>query len=58
MIIQAFCTKIEDMNVDGMWFQLLHQSFPGRVFSHFSDHNWSPRSCDLRPLDCLRFFEV
>ncbi|XP_078047551.1 uncharacterized protein LOC144475472 [Augochlora pura] len=65
MIIQFFVPKLQDMDVDGMWFQqdgatchtaretiqLLHESFPGRVISRFGDQNWPPRSCDLTPLD-------
>ena len=31
--------------------QLLHETFPGCVLSHFDDQNWLPRSCDLIPLD-------
>lgn len=65
MIIQFFVPKLQDMDVDDMWFQqdgatchtaretiqLLHESFPGRVISRFGDQNWPPRSCDLTPLD-------
>ena len=65
MITSFFLPRIEEMNVEGMWFQqdgatchtaretiqLLHQSFPGRVISRFGDQNWPPRSCDLTPLD-------
>ena len=29
----------------------MHETFPGRVISHFGDQNWPPRSCDLIPLD-------
>ena len=31
--------------------RLLHETFPGRVFSRFGDQNWPPRFCDLTPLD-------
>ena len=31
--------------------QLPHETFPDRVLSRFGDQNWSPRSCDLTPLD-------
>ena len=65
MIIQIFVPKLQDMDVDDMWFQqdgatchtarktiqLLHESFPGRVISRFGDQNWPPRSSDLTPLD-------
>lgn len=49
-----------------MWFQqedakcrtvretikLLHETFPGHhLFDRFGDQKWSPRSCDLTPLD-------
>ena len=65
MITSFFLPRIEEMNVEGMWFQqdgatchtaretiqLLHQSFPGRVISRFGDQNWPRRSCDLTPLD-------
>ncbi|CAK9804715.1 hypothetical protein ANTQUA_LOCUS4205 [Anthophora quadrimaculata] len=64
MIIQVFVPKLQDMNVDDMWFQqngatchttretiqLLHEPFPGRVISRFGDQNM-PRSCDLTSLD-------
>ena len=38
--------------------QLLHETFPGRILSHFGDQNWPPRSCDLTPLDFFLLFEV
>ena len=31
--------------------QLLYETFPDRVLSRFGDQNWSPKSCDLTPLD-------
>ena len=31
--------------------RLLHETFPGRVFSRFGDQNWPPRFCDLTSLD-------
>ncbi|EFN78033.1 hypothetical protein EAI_06421, partial [Harpegnathos saltator] len=51
MINQFFVPKLQDMDVDDMWFQqdgatchtaretiqLLHESFPGRVISRFGD---------------------
>ena len=65
MITQFFLPKLDDIGVANMWFQqdnaichtanktiqLLHETFPGRVFSHFGDQNWLPRSCDLTSLD-------
>ncbi|XP_018359883.1 PREDICTED: uncharacterized protein LOC108759083 [Trachymyrmex cornetzi] len=65
MITEFFLPKLDDIDVDDMWFQqdgatchtaretiqLLHETFPGRVLSRFGDQNWPPRSCDLTPLD-------
>ena len=31
--------------------QLLHETFPDRVLSHFGNQNWPLRLCDLTPLD-------
>ncbi|EFN79402.1 hypothetical protein EAI_09473, partial [Harpegnathos saltator] len=61
----CFVSKLQDMDVDDMWFQqdgatcrtaretiqLLHESFPGPVISRFGDQIRPPRSCDLTPLD-------
>lgn len=60
-----FWPEIEDMDVGDKWFQedgatchtarsilaLLQQKLPGRVISRFADVNWTPRLCDLTPLD-------
>ncbi|EFN78794.1 hypothetical protein EAI_16705, partial [Harpegnathos saltator] len=64
MINQFFVSKLQDIDVDDMWFQqdgatchtaretiqLLHESFPGRVISRFGDQIWPPRTYDLTPL--------
>ena len=64
MITQFFLPKLNDIDVANMWFQqddatchtatetmqLLHETFPGRILSHFDDQNW-PSRCDLTPLD-------
>lgn len=61
MITQFFVPKLQDKDVDNIWFQqdsatchtaretiqLLHESIPGHVISCFGDQNWPPRSCDL-----------
>jgi len=53
------------MDTDNMWFQqegatyhtshatmdILHERFEGMVISRGGDVNWSPRSCNLTPLD-------
>ena len=63
MIIQFFVPKLQDMDVDDMWFHqqdatchtareiihLLLESFSGRVISRFGHQNWPSRSCDLKP---------
>lgn len=60
MITQFFLPKLDDINVNNMWFpkdgatchthretlQLLRETFPG-----FGDQNWPSRSCDLTPLN-------
>ena len=60
-----FWPKLNDMEVDDMWFQqdgatchtadatmdILHERFEGMVISRRGDVNWPPRSCDLTPLD-------
>jgi len=65
MITNFFGPEIKDMDLDNMWFQqdgatshtirpilaILQQKFWGRVISRFGDVNWSPRSCDLTPLN-------
>lgn len=65
MLTDYFFTKIEDYDLDDMWFQqdgatshvtranrdLLQEKFPGRLISRLADVNWPPRSCDLTPLD-------
>ena len=65
MLTDYFFTKIEDYDLDDMWFQqdgatshvtranrdLLQEKLPGRLISRLADVNWPPRSCDLTPLD-------
>ena len=65
MITTFLWPKLEDIDIDDMWFQqdgatchtadatvtLLHEKFPDRVISRKGDVNWPPRSCDLTPLD-------
>lgn len=60
-----FLPKLNDIDVDDtLWLQqdgatchiareiiqLLHETFPDRVLSHFGDQNCPPRSRDLTPL--------
>ena len=65
MITDFVLPAIEEYGLQNMWFQqdgatwhttranmaLLQETFPGRVISCRGDINWSPRSCDLTPLD-------
>lgn len=65
MITDFFFPKMNDMDVDDMWFQqdgatchtsnatiaILNGKFEGMVISRRGDVNWPPRSCDLTPLD-------
>ena len=65
MITQFFLSKFNDIDVANIWFQqdnaachianetiqLLHETFLGRVLTHFGDQNSPPRSYDLIPLD-------
>ena len=65
MINEFLWSEFEDMDVDDVYLQqdgatcdtsgetigLLREKFPGRVISRNGDYNWSPRSCDLMPLD-------
>lgn len=65
MITDFFWPKLNDMDVDDMWFQqdgatchtadatmdILHERFESMVISRRGDVNWPPRSCDLTPLD-------
>lgn len=65
MLTDFFWPKLNDMEVDDMWFQqdgatchtadatmdILHERFEGMVISRRGDVNWPPRSCDLTPLD-------
>ena len=65
MINKFLWSELEDMDVDDVYLQqdsatchtsgeiigLLREKFPGRVISRNGDYNWSPRSCDLTPLD-------
>ncbi|CAK9811660.1 Transposable element Tc3 transposase [Anthophora quadrimaculata] len=65
VITTFFRVKLNNMNVDDMWFQqdgatchtsketvaLLTEMFNGHIISRGGDINWPPRSCDLTPLD-------
>lgn len=65
MIIRLYKPKLQDMDVNDMWFQqdstkylaareinrLTHKPFVGHVISRFGIRNGSPRPCDLTPLD-------
>lgn len=65
MLEKILWPQLEDMELDGMWFQqdgatahttnanidFLHTKFPERVISRNGDVNWPPRSCDITPLD-------
>ena len=65
IITQFFLSKFNDIDVANIWFQqdnaachianetiqLLHETFLGRVLTHFGDQNSPPRSYDLIPLD-------
>ena len=62
---QIFLAYIDDMDVSDMWFEqdgatcdtttetlnLLQTKFPNRIISRNSAVNWTPRLCDLTPLD-------
>ena len=63
-IIDFVLPAIKEYKLENMWFlqkgskchtranmTLFEETFPGRVISHRGDINWSPRSCDLTPLD-------
>lgn len=63
MITDFFWLKLNDMDVDDMWFQhdgatchtvdvtidVLHEQFKGMVISRKGHVNWPQRSCDLTP---------
>ena len=65
MLNELLFSKIEEDNIDSIWFQqngatchtanvtidLLHTVFENRIISRNSDVHWPPRSCDLTPLD-------
>ncbi|CAH2237439.1 jg3568 [Pararge aegeria aegeria] len=65
MITDYFVPELDGMNVDELWFQqdgatchtahvtidLLKETFDERIISRNGPVNWSPRSCDLTPLD-------
>ena len=65
MITNFLWPELNGMDVEDVWFQqdgatchsanatmvLLNEKFPGRIISRNSEVNWSPRSCDLTPLD-------
>ena len=74
MITYFFWHKLNDMDVDDMWFHqdgatchtadatmvILHERFQGMIISRRGDVNWPPRSCDLTSprLFHVGFFEV
>ncbi|GFS52272.1 uncharacterized protein TNCV_4850021 [Trichonephila clavipes] len=65
MITNFFIPELNDHDVQELWFQkdgatyhtdratidLLKDTFGDRLISRFGPVNWSPRSCDLTPLD-------
>ncbi|GFV56620.1 putative transposable element [Trichonephila clavipes] len=65
MITNFFIPELNNQDVQELWFQqdgvtghtaratidLLRDTFGDRLFSRFGPVNWSPRSCDLTPLD-------
>ncbi|GFT75921.1 putative DD41D transposase [Trichonephila clavipes] len=65
MITNFFIPELNNHDVQELWFQqdgatshtaratidLLKDTFGGRLISRFRPVNWSPRSCDLTPLD-------
>ncbi|GFU61735.1 uncharacterized protein TNCV_4612131 [Trichonephila clavipes] len=65
MITNFFIPELNNHDVQELWFQqdgatchtaratidLLKDTFGGRLISRFGPVNWSPRSCDLTPLD-------
>ncbi|GFV65044.1 putative DD41D transposase [Trichonephila clavipes] len=65
MITNFFIPELNNHDVQELWFQqdgatchtaratidLLKDTFGDRLFSRFGPVNWSPRSCDLTPLD-------
>ena len=68
MLNEFLFTKIEEENIGNIWFQqdgatchtakatldVLRSGFEDRIISRRADVVWTPRSCDLTPLDfCL-----
>ena len=65
MINEFLFTKIEEKDIDNIWFQqdgatchtaeaaldILRSVFENRIISHRADVVWTPQSCDLTPLD-------
>ena len=65
MLNEFLFTKIEEEDIGNIWFQqngatchtaeatldILRPVFEGRIISRRADVVWSPRSCDLTPLD-------
>ncbi|GFT98172.1 putative DD41D transposase [Trichonephila clavipes] len=65
MITNFFIPELNNHDVQELWFQqdgatchtaratidLLKDTFGDRLISRFGPVNWSPRSCDLTPLD-------
>ncbi|GFW44760.1 uncharacterized protein TNCV_4510741 [Trichonephila clavipes] len=67
MITNFFIPKLNNHDVQELWFQqdgatchtaratieLVKDTFGDRLISRFGPVIWSPRSCDLTPLDCF-----
>ena len=65
MLNEFLFTKIEEEHIGNIWFQqdsatchtaeatldVLHPVFEDHIISRKADVVWSPRSCDLTPLD-------
>ena len=65
MLNEFLFPKIEEDDMDDIWFQqggvtchtanvtinFLRTVFENRIISQNSDVNWTPKSCDLTPLD-------
>ena len=65
MLNEFLFTKIEEENIGNIWFQQAEATLDGlrfvfedRIISRRADVVWSPRSCDLTPLDYYLCFAV
>lgn len=67
MINQYFFQNTDDINTNKMWMQqdggtcyTMNETID-LLYTKFGDKsrngcvNWSPRSCDLKPIDCIRW---